>query len=97
MALVPLLQQSANEMTALYGDPARSTADMASTAAALREVESKAPDSWRADIAIQHTTLQKAVDAKGDLAAIYQISRQSGEWSDAGIRLAEGCRPYATS
>lgn len=97
VAMIPLLRQSADEMNAFHGEPTRSASDMATTAAALRELEPNAPEAWRPDIAAQYSTLQKIVDAKGDPATLYQADLNLTEWADAGQRLAHGCLPYSVS
>jgi len=97
LAMLPLLKQSANEMTAFRGEPMRSASDMAATASALRDLESSAPEAWRVDIAVQYGTLQKIVDAHGDPTAIYQLNLDLSGWGDSGQRLAHGCLPYAVS
>jgi hypothetical protein len=93
--MVPLLQDSAEEMTALLNDPERSTVKAAATVGSLKALQIGAPAAWQEDIEAQYTALQQMVDAKGDPGKIVAIDENS--FGDSGVRLARNCLPYAAS
>ncbi|WP_427422656.1 hypothetical protein [Lysinibacillus fusiformis] len=97
VAMIPLLQQAIDEMGAFKEDPLRSPADMAATAKTLRDLEAGAPETWRTDMAIMYSELQKIVDADRDPAKLYQLNLDTDTWADSGQRLVHGCLPYAVS
>lgn len=93
--MVPLLHDGVTEMNAILDDPSRSTIKAATTAGQLKALVPAAPAYWRADIEAQYKALEQIADAHGDLGRIAAIDEAA--YGDSGVRLAQGCRPYATS